>query len=228
MTVRLLRQVADYLRQITFFKFLDGLIGVKGKADAELNVGGIGISGEAGIETLDDKWGFQAKVGAGATPLIGGKVGGTVEFSIDPAKAMELAGDALELGGRAVEELKDRYGDDVAKVVDELQNPGELLSKGADFIGQKLDQGLEDLTEKIGGPVDSIKDKFDTLSDAEKKFLSTNLHLAAGFKDAADTADKMTTEAFGGDGGRRGHCRDLRSGHPGYSPVPLALALTAW
>jgi hypothetical protein len=50
----------------------------------------------------------------------------------------------------------------------------------------------------VSSSVNSTRQRFDSLSDAEKRFLSTNLHLAGGFSNAADTADALTSARFNG------------------------------
>ncbi|HEX5753277.1 MAG TPA: hypothetical protein VFZ09_44160 [Archangium sp.] len=58
---------------------------------------------------------------------------------------------------------------------------------------QGAQQGLNNLNRAIN----SLTQRFGSLSDAEKGFLSTNLHLAKPFSDAADTADQLASAHAG-------------------------------
>lgn len=75
---------------------LFGFVQAKGKVEGDFNVGGIGISGEAGFQTLESRPGFRAKLGAGATALLGGKVKGSVEISFNTEKISNAVGRAVD------------------------------------------------------------------------------------------------------------------------------------
>jgi hypothetical protein len=57
-------------------------------------------------------------------------------------------------------------------------------------------RGAQQGLNNLNAAVNSLTQRFGSLSDAEKSFLSTNLHLAQPFSDAADTADKLAS-AYG-------------------------------
>lgn len=63
--------------------FFDGIVNVKAGIKAEGHLVGIGASAEAGVKTLESKVGVKAFVGAGLTALVGGKLKGEVEISIN-------------------------------------------------------------------------------------------------------------------------------------------------
>jgi hypothetical protein len=75
---------------------LFGLVQVKAKAEGEFNVLGVGIQGEASVQTLKTKPGIRVRVGAGATALIGGKVKGTVEVSFNKEKIVDTFNQAID------------------------------------------------------------------------------------------------------------------------------------
>jgi hypothetical protein len=52
-------------------------------------------------------------------------------------------------------------------------------------------QGAQRQLDNLNRAINSLTERFGTLSDAEKSFLSTNMHLAGPFSDAADKADQL-------------------------------------
>ncbi len=75
---------------------LFGFVKVKAKVEGDFNVGGIGIAGEAGVQTLKSKPGIRVKVGAGVTALLGGKIKGSVEISFDTKKISSAVSQAVD------------------------------------------------------------------------------------------------------------------------------------
>ena len=62
---------------------LFGILEVQAAVDGDLNIGGIGIQGEAGIKTLKTKPGIAVTLGAGLTAVFGGRVKGSVQVSFN-------------------------------------------------------------------------------------------------------------------------------------------------
>jgi hypothetical protein len=62
-------------------------------ASGDINVGGIGGSVEGGVGTLETKPGVSAYVGAGLTPLVGGRGKVNVELSVNTERALEVYND---------------------------------------------------------------------------------------------------------------------------------------
>ncbi len=61
-----------------------GLLNLSLEGQAEGHLLGASISGKAGIKTLETRPGIKAYLGAGATLLVGGKLGVSADLSIHP------------------------------------------------------------------------------------------------------------------------------------------------
>lgn len=69
--------------ETTEIGLLFGIVEVQAAVDGDLNIGGIGISGEAGIKTLKTKPGIADTLGAGLAAVFGGRVKGSVQDSFN-------------------------------------------------------------------------------------------------------------------------------------------------
>jgi hypothetical protein len=76
----------------------------------------------------------------------------------------------------------------VQKTVPQAANKAQRAAGDVFTQGKKALDGAGAQLQKAVG------DKFNRLSDAEKRFLSTNLHLAKPFSDAADKADALSSQ----------------------------------
>jgi hypothetical protein len=102
---------------------------------------------------------------------------------------LQRAGGKIQSKLRTVGDTFQRAGSKVQRQVrdagDKFQRATGQARRAADGLGTKLNRAISE---------NPISAKLNTLSDAEKKFLSTNVHLAKPFADAANKADAFATQ----------------------------------